>query len=112
MKKKQMKRLLETILGYKISSYDETSNRKVWYTKEGDSLSSWITVLKLQNKCKKWAAEYGFPIFSTVTKHNAIAIVDREIETDIDAVAEFAEKEHEAVYEMCLKVILHIQREG
>lgn len=108
MKKKQMKKLIEVLIGEKITSFDSISTNKVWYTRVGDTLSSYMGVHKMQNRCKKWAAKNGAPIYSTRTQLGGIAKVDDEVTVHIGP--ELASTEYEATFAVCIGVMEHLEK--
>ena len=108
MKKKQMVKLLNRILKTDAISFEEISGGKVWYTRRGDTLSSYVGVTKLQSKCKKWAAKHGIPIFSTTTEDGGIAMIDAEAEIFVPA--EISSTEHEAVYDVCYSAMMFMDK--
>ncbi len=98
-----MSELLEVVLGVDIKSVDSVSDTKVWYTRPGDSLSSFIYTLKLQYKCKEWAMKNAAAIYSTIESFEGYAMISDDAEMRMGTTV--AKTEHEAVYQLCFNLI-------
>ena len=103
-----MLKLLNRVLKKDIVSYEEISGGKVWYTRRGDTLSSYVGVTKLQNRCKRWASGQDMPIFSTVTEDGGMAMIDSD--SDVFIPTKIKGTEYEAVYAVCFTIIETIDR--
>ena len=103
-----MLKLLNVVLKKDIVSCEGISGGRVWYTRRGDTLSSFVRVNKLQDRCKKWTSKHGVNIFSTMTDDGGMAMVDPE--ADVFIPTEVKSSEYEAVYAVCFGVIEFIDR--
>lgn len=94
------KELLSEVLGLKINlvEIDEARNKVFYYCNQFGRITGEINIYELANKCKEWANNKGYVIFSSV-QLTGLSVF---IQTDQDGIiASFEGIEPEAIFKAC-----------
>ncbi len=100
-----MNKLLEAVLKIELENVNvDVTEDKIWYTKKGDTLKSYVPTCKFMLMCKKWA--YAIDEYIIETGLDYANLFDRYSCSDSDPIIILtAATEPEVVFKACNWII-------